>query len=468
MRKQTKIAVVASAAALLAMGAAMTSYAGWEQEDGEWVYLDKDGDRVYDTWKKSNGNYYYLNEDGVMATDTIVEYDGNKFYVDATGKKVMNQWVEVENEDDEEIGGYSDISTIWYYFGSSGKAYKSDIKSVNYAGGKGKFAFDENGYMLSGWQELDGALYYFGTEDEGWAYTGWQYLEPEINDETYDDEEWFYFGSNGKATRDAKKYISGQYYTFDENGIMEDRWVTGTPGATASGNSARYNAENGNLEKGWVQTYRVTDTEEEGSKYWFYLDSKGEPFNYKAVDANATAVKKDNEKWKAAEKNVAAKVIKGKTYLFNNKGEMQTGVYQLTDVARTGSSADLGVDDADNAAMAVYYFGKDGAMVTGKTSVTYDGDTYYYYFQKDGKAYMNTIADGAYYNALGERVDAVDGNNYALVDVTDASVKGSTAKVTGTVIVSSNGKVKKSGTVKLDGYKYTLENYVIKSTEAID
>ena len=67
MRKQTKLVAVLSAAALLAIGASMTSFAAtphWDQEDGEWVYLDRNGERVTDEWKKSNGQWYYLDEDG--------------------------------------------------------------------------------------------------------------------------------------------------------------------------------------------------------------------------------------------------------------------------------------------------------------------------------------------------------------------------------------------------------------------
>ena len=44
MRKQTKLVAVLSAAALLALGASMTSFAaGWEKdEDGIWHYYDSD------------------------------------------------------------------------------------------------------------------------------------------------------------------------------------------------------------------------------------------------------------------------------------------------------------------------------------------------------------------------------------------------------------------------------------------
>ena len=54
MRKQTKVVAVASAAALLAIGASMTSFAatGWVEEDGTWYFYDNDGNRVEDAWKK--------------------------------------------------------------------------------------------------------------------------------------------------------------------------------------------------------------------------------------------------------------------------------------------------------------------------------------------------------------------------------------------------------------------------------
>ena len=51
MKKQTKLVAVLSTAALLAIGASMTSFAatGWAEEDGTWVYYDRNGDKVTDT-----------------------------------------------------------------------------------------------------------------------------------------------------------------------------------------------------------------------------------------------------------------------------------------------------------------------------------------------------------------------------------------------------------------------------------
>ena len=162
-----------------------------------------------------------------MATNAIIEDGDYKYYVDASGARVTNQWISMENEDGETIGDNDDISTIWYYFGSNGRANKAtnDTNGIKTVNGK-KYLFDGDGYMLSGWQEYNDKLYYLGDENEGWAYTGWQYLEvPEnwtmADGSNYDDEEWFYFDtSNGKAAKNTRKYINGKYYVFDENGVM--------------------------------------------------------------------------------------------------------------------------------------------------------------------------------------------------------------------------------------------------------
>ena len=68
MRKQTKLVAVLSAAALLAMGASMTSFAaGWQKDDaGVWHYYDSDDEMVTGEWKKDGGKWFYLDEDGEM------------------------------------------------------------------------------------------------------------------------------------------------------------------------------------------------------------------------------------------------------------------------------------------------------------------------------------------------------------------------------------------------------------------
>ena len=167
MRKQTKLVAVLSAAALLAIGASMTSFAakGWGEEGGQWYYYNNDGDYVQNDWKKSGNNWFYLGDDGTMMTDSLVE-DGNYYYyVNANGAMVTNSWVAVEPDDDAYEDDVPDH--YWYYFGSNGKAYKAgsnngiSIKTIN---GK-KYVFDEKGRMQSGLQLLDSNKGLVGTGD---------------------------------------------------------------------------------------------------------------------------------------------------------------------------------------------------------------------------------------------------------------------------------------------------------------
>lgn len=487
MRKQTKLIAALSATALLALGASMTSFAasGWQEENGVWMWYDNNGDYVTDSWKKSGNQYFYLDENGEMATNMLVETDGSKYYVDANGARVLNQWVAVPNEDDWD----AEVDTIYYYFGSTGKAYKDSKKTI---GGK-FYIFDEEGRALSGWQNYgtDNAdLYYLGSENECWAYSGWQSLEPkdDITREDgseYDDEEWFYFNpSNGKAHTSARKYINGHYYSFDDNSVMMDKWLVGTP-ATSTPYTAYYNEDIGNQLSGWVYTYAQEDKDQEEDQYWFYLNSKGINFNGQGekAGANSNADKKNYngaDNWDSKGDAFAAKVIKSKTYLFNEKGQMQTGVFRLTNVAREGSSTDLS---------GIYYFNKNdgsvkGQMMTGKQTVEEEGDNYYYYFDKNGKAYTDSIADGTLYGTDGTRISADDGNSYKVITLGSTENLASTIKekgkttplnVTGAenpsnaqLIVNKSGKVKQSGTVTIDGVKYTLKGYVVTESKNVD
>ncbi len=488
MRKQTKLVAVLSATALFAIGASMTSFAAtahWEQEGEDWVYLDSDGDRVTDTWKKSGNNWFYLDSDGYMAKDAIVISGSNddKYYVDANGVKVTNTWVSVDNEGDNECSDQDDISTVWYFFGSDGKAKRGDGKKIVKTGipyganmeNKGTFGFDEDGHMLSGWQDIELSVgektYYFGDENEGWAALGWKYLEkPDTaidEDDPYEDEAWFWFGTNGRAVKNSTKYINGQYYTFDADGAMDDTWVTGTPGVSdstasvASGASAFYTEDIGHRRTGWIYTYAPDDKDEEGDQDWYYLNTKGEAFNSDAKDSKDYGAGAEDMFDSDSYDDVAARVIKNKTYLFDGDGKMITGVVQITDhtVNRVGGT--------ELALGGIYYFSEDdgsskGQMETGKVTYDDDGEEIHFYFKKNGQAYINAYVKGCIYDETGKRVDAEDGSKYMLYTTreniyVDGNTAGEPAIKAGTqVVVNTSGTVKKSGTVEVDGIKYEI------------
>ena len=125
MRKQTKLVAVLSAAALLAMGASMTSFAaGWEKDDaGVWHYYDSDDEMVTGEWKKDGGKWFYLDDDGNMLTDSWVDDD---YYVAEDGHMLTNEWKKTVSDDDQDDPDEDGES--WYYFGSKGK--KTTSKSV--------------------------------------------------------------------------------------------------------------------------------------------------------------------------------------------------------------------------------------------------------------------------------------------------------------------------------------------------
>ena len=427
MRKQTKLVAVLSAAALLAIGASMTSFAAaahWDQQDGEWVFVDRNGDRMTDVWKKSNGQWYYLDSDGYMAREQVIEDDDDKYYVDANGVRVTNTWISLDNDDllDDEDEPES-IDTVWMYFDANGKALgagsgEGEIKRVSYGDGQsGYFIFDDEGYMQSGWKRWsrstgfdEGDLYYLGSQDEGWARTSWQWLEVntdlsvfdgvETEDENYQDEAWFYFRQNGKAYVDGTASYNNRTYAFDSFGRMLDLWVYPsvdsdessasnlTNIASSSSTKAAYytETEGGRVGTDWILAYPNSSYDNyDDDLYYFYLDAKGRPFraNREAIrNGKLTAIGSsyriddDNPDAGSADdcREVGARAIQGHTYLFNSNGVMLTGLYYLGGDADSDGRLDVGEPEDD---MVVYK--GTGALDKG-----------YYYFTEDD--YPSSVA----------------------------------------------------------------------------
>ena len=395
MKKQTKLVAVLSTAALLAIGASMTSFAatGWAEEDGTWVYYNRDGERATDSWKKSGNNWYYLDSDGEMAIDQLIEDGDNYYYVDINGVMASNQWVAIENED---AGEDDEPEHYWYYFQANGKALtngdndKVSLKTIN---GK-KYAFDEEGKMLYGWVDEDTAervddvdgdgvkegVYYFGGEDDGAMTTGWLQLDityDEATNEDYkytaeafnDDEDqtrWFYFKSNGKkiysddGDRTKDKTINGKKYAFDQYGAMVAEWsLDEDDEKAASENVGKYAASTsqavasvseawngkGNYAK-YTESWKYFNSVEDGarvSKGWFKV--------VPAEKLNEEKYNDDEEFWYYADGsgNLYAgefKTIKGKKYAFRNDGRMINGL-KFLDIDEENQSIDVYADDHD-------------------------------------------------------------------------------------------------------------------------
>ena len=378
MRKQTKLVAVLSTAALLAIGACMPSFAatGWAEEDGTWVYYNRDGERATDQWKKSGNNWYWLDSDGEMAIDQLIEDGDNYYYVDINGVMAANQWVAIDNED---AGQDDEPDHYWYYFQANGKALtqgdndKVSLKTVN---GK-KYAFDDEGKMLFGWVDENSAervddtdgdafkegTYYFGGEDDGAMTVGWlqldvtydeatndeyKYTAPVFNDDE-DQTRWFYFKSNGKkiyaedGDRTKDKTINGKKYAFDEYGAMVAEWSLDEEDLEGKSLASYSDAvKSGKIDAGKASANDIVTGKAFNAKYseaWKYFNSVEDGARvskgwFKVVPAeylNDEKYNDDEDYWYYADGsgNLYAgefKTIKGKKYAFRNDGRMIDGL----------------------------------------------------------------------------------------------------------------------------------------------
>lgn len=103
-------------------------------------------------------------------------------------------------------------------------------------------------------------------------------------------------------------------------------------------------------------------------------------------------------------------------------------------------------------------------MATGKTTVTKDGDSFYYYFRSNGTAYINAFVDGCIYGPDGTRLNAEDGSTNEVKQIVGIDGLDNVSQV----IVSRTGRIRRSGTVRIDGVKWTVTNYQANLAEDQD
>ena len=438
---------VLAAAALMTMGVmTMSAYAaeGWAMSNNSWVYLDANGNKITNEWRKGADNLWrYLNSKGEMAISTWADDD---YYVDSNGIMVSNQWVRTcplyDNGEGEQ----------WFYFGSSGKLVKDGWKKID---GK-SYLFDSDGIMQTGWSEDE--LYYLGTD--GAMKTGWRYIEPPAEDfedwaDNYagvyseDGKYWFYFASNGKkycpatSSDESADYrvsrIDGEYYCFDEYGIMQTGWVymNGDPedAPVDSIENWRYFAEpeitsltTGASVQGWLSLEppeRLLNNMDE-PVVWYYFKKDG---SAQVGPDYGTASTTDFVR------------INSKSYLFDPKGNPVSGLHKV-EIGTTGEYTS-------------YYFDEDAKTpIKGKKTIEEgDGTKSTFYFNEGsyaGRGVTGVKDNYLYY--MGKLQEASSDLRYELFSIPDSSGYK-------TYVVSTSGRIAKNKTVKdADGVKYTTNS----------
>ena len=476
MRKQTKIAAVVSAAALLALGASMTSFAAskgtWMMVDGEWYCYDKNGDAYTNVFCSSNGKDYYVGDDGQLVRSAWVDYDGSYYFVNSSGAKITNDWRLTTPYDDESA------DEEWYYFKSNGK--RAENEKITY---KGKsYYFDTDGKMLTGWVNTgDGTSavneangyekdHTFYCDETGARVEGaWvKDVRPGVDDDDADaDEFWYYLKkATGKPATGKQSNINGQIYLFNAEGEMQYGWVAESTDSdtvkyfqldkedeeqpmSAASKAVYYcgDEDDGHAKKNkWVKTWLPNDTnEEDDDKEWFWFDKEGKLFRagYNTAAETASNAKKykldegalipdDGKEYDL----IGKKKVNSKDYWFRKDGVMLSKFYQV------------GND--------MYYFGgsDDGSMKTGSQSIKDNtGDTYKFYFytkaqygHAKGAGVIGNQSNKLYYYGL---LLTADDYKYQVATITDEKNKNTSYSF----IINSNGSIQHSygTTYKEDG-----------------
>lgn len=421
MKRQIKWTAALSTAAIMTAltptiaSPVMAQTAGWTQQDGIWMFYDKDGYYLTDSWKKHDGEWFYLDENGHMAVDKQVD----DYYIGTDGKRVYNQWVKIANED--HWGFDDEPEYYWYFYGTDGKAVTSRMKAID---GK-TYYFNSNGQMATGLLELDGSTYYFGTDGE--MRKGWVQLQDSESDHE-DSTFWHYFDSTGKMVMNqVDRKIGEGYFTFAD-GKMQTGWYQ-TPAqaeaaalseasaqsdtsAQASASAAQakpasagdyqFYDEDGKRASGWRTIEGISGISQEGENYRFYFKN-GRP--YTSADG------------------IQVFAIGTTRYGFNAKGEMQTGLQSVT--LEDGSTAN-------------FYFGNDGIMKVGKQTIFNEdngiNETWFFHNDgaKKGQGYHGIRDNVIYEHGLRRQADSelryapvqFDGKTY-LVNTSGAIQKAS-------------------------------------------
>ncbi len=258
-------------------------------------------------WTMENGSWVYLDTYGDMVYNEWRRGADNQWrYLDSYGQMALNSWV-----DDE------------YYV-------------------------DENGIMVSG---------------------GWKQLDTAPSGDT-SDTHWYYFQESGKIVRDKWMKISGKWYHFDSEGIMETGWVD---------NNMYFCGDDGAALTGWQKLVPPEDEdmwmedpfENADGKIWYYFNTSGK--KYVPTDGAAYTEKR----------------IDGTYYCFDSTGAMQTGW-----VPYDSSVAGIG---------GYRFYGADGACITGwytaeppeELAGSYESEVDWFYFSKTGTPKVGPAAGTA-------------------------------------------------------------------------
>ncbi|WP_034442261.1 MBL fold metallo-hydrolase [Butyrivibrio sp. AE2032] len=384
---------------------------GWHQWHGKWYYMGQDYLMVT-SWNKINGKWYYFKPKGDMAAK---EYcDG--YWLDSNGA-----WTY------EARASWKQDSYGWSYQDTTGWYAKSEILKID----DKQYYFNEDGYRVTGWQEIDGKWHYFyadGTmalEENVDGYTIEEYVDGYKLDSDgiwtdtvrsrwkQNDTGWWYEDSAGKYPKNEFCNIDNNRYYFNENGYMVTGWKK-------VDNNWYFFKKDGTMaseefcEGYWVDpngrlTYKPISKWESNSKGSYYINQIGwYPKNQVLwIDGNLyhfSASGYVDSGWKQ---------VDGNWYYFESDGKAVTGWKKISE--------------------KWYYFSEDCVMNTGW--IKSKGSTYF--LKSDGSMASKEYCNGYWLNSDGTWTYTAkaswkqDSNGWYYQDTTGWYAKNQTLKIDG-------------------------------------
>lgn len=417
----------------------------------QWVQVDNvddnDEDAPSNWWYyfQGNGKAYTANDSGTTSLKTI---NGKKYAFTDEGKMLFG-WVDenstrqtddsawkscdyyMGDEDDGAAAiGWAQIHVIdddlywdkkdeenedqdyWFYFQSNGKKVKFDVttsssnlehpiktKTIN---GK-KYGFDENGRMTFEWTQISsynntasvstasavGNYNYFNDRDNGARVSkGWFKTVPDAavsyKDNDDDEERWYYAYSVGKICHSEFKSINGKRYVFDNSGRMLD------------GLQAIYTDSYGQV---WNRKLDDEDLVKDGTELKYGGSTTLRLIDAAGLEQNGT--------------------VPGYGWDGGMKGDETVTIADAIEYVANSTSANIDGDKfggTKKPTFGVFYCGdgEDGAIRTSTQNVTIEGESYTFYFKKDGDRKglgINGKKDNYLYQN-GKRVKADKDNKY--------------------------------------------------------
>ena len=144
-------------------------------------------------WLGVDGNMYHIGEKGDRDLGWFEE-GGHRYYLDPGAEGAM-------------VTGRQEIDGAVYCFSDAGLLQTGWMEDES-----GRRYHDENGVMVTGWQDIDSNTYYF--DQDGYAQTGWQTLEGKH----------YYLDASGALAKGKTELEDGIHWLDAESGASLSGW----------------------------------------------------------------------------------------------------------------------------------------------------------------------------------------------------------------------------------------------------